>query len=478
MRKWVAAGCAVLALGVIWTGTAWYSGRQLEAGMAQLTDSADQLARQIGTKMGESLSFERLSYERGVFTSHARYRLKEAPAPKDGVAAAGREYEVAVRLDHGPFPLYRLARGHLFPTMAAARADLVRTPSVETWFMAAGGAVPMTVEAVAGYDRDIRATLELAPVERARGESRLRFSGLELQADVAAGGKHATVDIRADHVELFEPYIKDGARHTRRLAMRDLAIRYDASRAADETGAASTRANLKQWTVEIDGEPVTLRRVAVTADAKGAESAMDAKLAVQVAGIDTRAGQVANLRLAAEARNFDMVSFRAFQASVEAAKGGASLGDKMVGAGHLMKFLLAEPGFSLSPLQVDTANGSATLRLDLDLSAPTLWNHSPGAIVKETVRKLDIRMSMPVVSLADLIAARLQAEGMPEAAAREAAGLQADGMRDRFLRGQWGRLEDGKLVASLNYEGGQVDANGERMPVESFLGWLMARGVK
>jgi uncharacterized protein YdgA (DUF945 family) len=51
-------------------------------------------------------------------------------------------------------------------------------------------------------------------------------------------------------------------------------------------------------------------------------------------------------------------------------------------------------------------------------------------------------------------------------------------MRDRFLRGQWGRLEDGKLVASLNYEGGQVDLNGERMPVESFLSWLMARGVK
>ncbi|MCV6805035.1 YdgA family protein, partial [Achromobacter ruhlandii] len=324
----------------------------------------------------------------------------------------------------------------------------------------------------------IRATLELAPVERARDESRFSFSGLTLEADVAAGGRHAAVDIRADRADLFEPYTEDGQRHTRRLAMRDLAIRYDASRAADEAGTAATRANLKQWTIEIDGEPVTLRDVAVTADARGAESAMNAKLAVQVAGIDTRAGQAANLRLAAEARNFDIVSFRAFQASVEATRGNASLGDKMVGVGHLMKFLLAQPGFSLSPLQVDTANGSATLRLDLDLSAPTLWNHSPGAVVKETVRKLDARMSVPVVSLADLIAVRMQAEGMPEAAAREAAGRRADEMRDRFLRGQWGRLEDGKLVASLNYEGGQVDLNGERMPVESFLSWLMARGVK
>lgn len=478
MRKFAAVGCAVLALGAIWTGTAWYTGKQLETGMAQLADSADQLARQIGVKTGEPLSFEPLSYERGVFTSQARYRLKTGPSPEDGAAAAGHEYEMVVRLDHGPFPLYRLARGHLFPAMAAARADLAQTPSVDTWFAAAGGAVPVTAEAVAGYGRDISGTLELAPVERVRDESRFSFSGLKIQADVAAGGKHTTVDIHSGRAELFEPYTKDGERHTRRLAMRDLAIRYDASRAADEAGTAATRANLKQWTIEIDGEPVTLRDVAVSTDAKGAESAMNAKLAVQVAGIDTRAGQAANLRLAAEARNFDMASFRAFQVSVEAARGGASLGDKMVGAGHLMKFLLAQPGFSLSPLQVDTANGSATLRLDLDLSAPTLWNHSPGAVVKETVRKLDARMSVPVVSLADLIAVRMRAEGMPEAAAREAAGRRADEMRDRFLRGQWGRLEDGKLVASLNYEGGQVDVNGERMPVESFLSWLMARGVK
>ncbi|MFY1004791.1 hypothetical protein ACNF5F_25495, partial [Escherichia coli] len=69
----------------------------------------------------------------------------------------------------------------------------------------------------------------------------------------------------------------------------------------------------------------------------------------------------------------------------------------------------------------------------------TLWNHSPGAVVKETVRKLDARMSVPVVSLADLIAVRMQAEGMPEAAAREAAGRRAGPRVDaRDLHGQLG----------------------------------------
>ncbi|MFY2805697.1 YdgA family protein [Achromobacter dolens] len=438
MRKWVAVGCTVLALGAIWTGTAWYTGKQLESGMAQLAESADAQARLIGAKLGETLSFEQLSYERGVFTSQARYRLKAQPLAKDGPGATGRDYEIVVRLDHGPFPRYRLLQGHLFPAMAAARAELAPTPSLETWFAAAQGGVPMTAEAVAGYGRDIAASLALAPVERARDESRFSFSGLTLQTDVAAGGKHTVVTIRSDRADLFEPFIKDGANHTRRLAMRDLAIRYDATRASDETGVATTCATLKQWTVEIDGEPVTLRDVAVNLDASGADSAMQGKLAVQVAGIDTRAGQVANLRLAAEAHNLDLVSFRGFRDTMEATKDGGSMSDKMVGAGHVMKFLLAEPGFSLAPLQIDTANGSATLQLAVGLAAPTLWNHSPAAVVKETVRKFDARLSVPVASVADLIAVRLQADGMAEAAARDAARRQADGVRDRIVGSQWG----------------------------------------
>ena len=105
MRKWVAVGCTVLALGAIWTGTAWYTGKQLETGMAQLAENAAGQARLIGAKLGETLSFEQLSYERGVFTSQARYRVKAEPSPKDGAGAAGRDFEMRVRLDHGPYPL-------------------------------------------------------------------------------------------------------------------------------------------------------------------------------------------------------------------------------------------------------------------------------------------------------------------------------------------------------------------------------------
>ncbi|CAB3840643.1 Protein YdgA [Achromobacter pulmonis] len=477
MRKWVAAGVAVLALGAIWTGAAWVTGKRLESGMARLADSVNQQARQLGASLDESLSFEQVSYERGVFASQALYRLKAQPSPGDGAAAAGRDVEFVVRLAHGPFPWQRLSRGNLIPVMTAARAELVSTPAVEPWFAAARGAIPLTARAVAGYGRDITASLALAPLERVRGAARFNFSGLTLQAELAGGGKLVAVALRADHIDLAEPFTKAGADRMRRLALQDLSIAHEMTRADDGTAASQTRASLKQWTLDIDGKPVTLRDVAVTADASGADTAKRGALALRIAGVDLNGQRAASLRLDASANNLDLVSFRAFRESLEQPRDGGDLSAKMVGAGYLMKFLLGQPQVSVSSLRVETASGAATLQLDLGLTAPTLWNRSPAAVVKEAVRQLDIRLSMPVASLADLIAARLQAGGIAEDLARDAARQQADGLRDQVLRGPWGRLDDGRLVASLSYQGGDVDVNGERMPVERFLALLISRGV-
>ena len=138
-----------------------------------------------------------------------------------------------------------------------------------------------------------------------------------------------------------------------------------------------------------------MRDLVVTADASGTRSAMNSTFKAQVAGIDVRGTQVASVRMAARAANMDLASFEAFRGTMAQAEGGASMGEKMEGMAHLMKFLLAKPAFSVDTLQVDTPSGPATLRLEVALDAPTLWNRAPAAIIKETVKKLDLRLSVP-----------------------------------------------------------------------------------
>lgn len=469
MRKWVSTGCAVVALGAIWTGTAWYTGKQLEAGLGPLAETVNAQARQIGfTVMGQSVSFEQVSFERGVFTSHARYRVLAAPSEQDRVADQ-QDVQFVARIDHGPFPLFRLAEGHFMPAMAAARVQLAETPSTAAWLSGAKGAAPAMAEAVASYGRVVSGTLTLAPVDYAQDGTTVSFSGLQARASLAPDGRHTTFAVAAEKMDSTEPFDEKGVTRTRRLSLRGLDFSHESTQAADGAVASASRATIKHWAIEIDDQPVTLRDLAVTADASGTRNAMNSTLKVQVAGIDVRGTQVASVRMAARAANMDLASFEAFRGTMEQAEGGASMGEKMEGMAHLMKFLLAKPAFSVDTLQVDTPSGPATLRLEVALDAPTLWNRAPAAIIKETVKKLDLRLSVPAESLVDLISVRGLAEGLPAEVARDAARQQADAIRDRFLRSQWGRQDGDKLVTNLNFEGGQVDINGERMTVEALM---------
>lgn len=468
MRKWASIGCAVVALGAIWTGTAWYTGKQLEAGLGPLAETVGAQARQIGLAMDQSVSFEQMSFERGVFTSHARYRVLSTALEQDSPLEK-QDIQFVARIDHGPFPLFRLSEGHFLPAMAAARVQLAQTPSTETWFSGAKGAVPAVAEAVASYGRVVSGTLTLAPVEYAQDGTTVSFSGLQARASVAPTGRHATFAVAVEKMDSTEPFDEAGAMRTRRLSLRGLDFSHDSTETADGVIAGASQAKIKHWAVEIDDQPVTLRDLVVSSDASGPRSAMNGSFKAQIAGIDVRGTQVASVRMGARAVNVDMESFQAFRDTMVRAAGSASTGEKMEGMAHLMKVLLAKPGFSIDPLQVDTPSGPATLRLEVALHAPMLWNRAPAAIMKETVKKLDFRLSVPTESLVDLISVRGLAQGQPAEVARDAARQQADAIRDRFLNSRWGREEGGKLTSHLNYEGGQVEINGERMTVEAFM---------
>ncbi len=468
MKKWASVSCAVAALGAIWTGTAWYTGKQLEAGLGPLAETVGAQARQIGLTMDQSVSLEQVSFERGVFTSHARYRVLSTSLDKDSTAQA-QDIQFVARIDHGPFPLFRLSAGHFLPAMAAARVQLAQTPPTQAWFSGAKGAAPVVAEAVASYGRVVSGTLTLAPVEYAQDGTTVSFSGLQARASVAPDGRHTTFAIATEKLDSTEPVDQAGVTRTRRLSLRGLDFSHESAETADGVIAGASQAKIKHWAVEIDDQPVTLRDLVMSADASGPRSAMNGSFKAQIAGIDVRGTQVASVRMGARAVNVDMESFRAFRDTLEQAEGRASMGEKMAGMAHLMKVLLAKPGFSIDPLQIDTPSGPATLRLEVALDAPTLWNRVPAAIMKETVKKLDFRLSVPSESLVDLISVRGLAQGQPVDVARDAARQQADAIRDRFLTSRWGHEEGGKLTSHLYYEGGQVEINGERMTVEAFM---------
>ena len=121
---------AAVAVAVVSTAGAWYTGKQLPSVLDTSLKEANEQLQQAAPSLGVSARAELVSLEQGLFSSTARYRL----------VIGESELLFVDHIDHGPFPLNRLKRFELAPVMAASTYELAPSPLVQGWFDAAKGA--------------------------------------------------------------------------------------------------------------------------------------------------------------------------------------------------------------------------------------------------------------------------------------------------------------------------------------------------
>ncbi len=67
MKKSVVAVGVIVALGVVWTGASWFTGKQLEGRLAEMVAQANGEIKRSAPEANVELSAQ--NYQRGVFTS-------------------------------------------------------------------------------------------------------------------------------------------------------------------------------------------------------------------------------------------------------------------------------------------------------------------------------------------------------------------------------------------------------------------------
>lgn len=474
MNKRIAAGGVLVAVvAAAWVGTAWYTGKKIEARLTQDVQALNAEAQRLSAKLGVPVTLELQSFERGVFSSDARFGVKVTV--QSGRKPAEKAFAFTSKIEHGPFPASRLASGAVAPVMAAGRLHMTETPDAAAWFAAAGGSAPVTANFLFAYDRDFSGDLALAPVKYADASITFDFSGLQAQVEHAGDGTRDTVFLAVDKASLTE--VIKGNPYT--LALDVLAMSHELS-GASESSASSTTLTVKRWASDLDKLPLGLKDIALTLDSEGTPERMTGKMTLDVGSISVRGLHVAKLRMAAGGKDMDVASLKAFQDATTSApsrlkKGELPPGEEMLAASHLLKFLLARPSFTLSTLQVDTARGTSSLSLDIGLDSPSFWKRDPIAIAKEVVRNLSVRLKLSPENMADVIAARAELKGATREAARSAAEREAAGVRGLVAATTWGRIQDGVIQFEADYRDGQVDINGKRIPIEVFLGQMFMR---
>ncbi len=180
-----------MALGVVWTGGAWFTGKQLEGRIADMVQQANAQLRSSAPESGLELSYQ--DYQRGLFSSHLQLVVKPIAGQANGWLAAGQSVVLDEVVDHGPFPLASLKAFNLAPAMASVHTTLVKNDASQALFEIAKGDTPFTVDTRIAYSGDSQSAIVLNALDYAKGDEKVTFSGGQFQLDADRDGKNISL---------------------------------------------------------------------------------------------------------------------------------------------------------------------------------------------------------------------------------------------------------------------------------------------
>ncbi|MGC6359698.1 YdgA family protein [Bisgaard Taxon 45] len=175
MKKSLVALGVIVALGAVWTGSAWYTGKSVEDTAQQRLDLIN--AKFVGVKPGSEAKFDNLKIERGIFSSHVTYDFVAAfPDMSFKIPFESTVY-------HGPFPLDRIKHFDFSPILFSTHDRIVKNEETQAWFDYAQGQNPFESQIKVGYDSTLTGQAKIAPAKLDLSDVDIVWKGIEANFD-------------------------------------------------------------------------------------------------------------------------------------------------------------------------------------------------------------------------------------------------------------------------------------------------------
>jgi len=470
MKKAGIAVAVVVALGLAGTAGAWYTGTQMEG---VLRDAVARSNAQIDEAMpGGAVRLEMTAFERGVFSSSARYELTYPGGEDEGPVTL----TILDNLEHGPFPLSRLASLQLLPVMATSEAVLERSETLEPLFAASGDEPPIVVSSTLGYTNNIDGSLRVAPLafENEKVSAELAPVMLEFATDVdgdaivmngqwdgvrmaSQPGLEESFTLQVSGVTLFT----DQQRGSAGIYLGEGRLAVASIRVEDETEGALVLEGLSQNTVlaEEDGN--------LTGDVDFGLS----KVSYKDQELGSAEMQWSFSQLDQEATAEISRLYNELTMSVYAGEEPPEQGDRWREA--FIAMLDAQPQLALDLLVIRTPNGESRARAEVQLAKPESFDLPAPELVPQLLSRIDAHVQVSTPMLRDMVMYKTLAQPDldPEVVAIEAEVL-VDMLAGMAQSTGLAKLQDGDLVTNLIYADGGIELNGEVIPPEALAGVL------
>ena len=461
MKKSTLAASVIVALGAVWLGGAWYTGKVAEEEYVHQFELLNQNIQQSFSAKGLSVEVSHVAIERGLLSSKTRYDIVvKDPNKPESVFTLPFEGT----LYHGPLPLNQLSQLNLVPTMFTSVDNLVQNDTTTSWFKVAKGGNPLSINTTMNYQRQGATKMHFAPVDISNEKDTWHLGKTNLTLDFTPQGIRQA-DMTVDKLVYQEADQKKRIQFNDIKAMAeyqpikewDLLSTGQQWIAAGETNIEETdeqgKTNLltvKNWKIDLN----TVRK----------EAFLDLAMNLNLEGTQLNQIHFGDLNLNTAFNHLDGETLNQVLHAKFAQIEDAPLTDAEIAL--IRKFFDGQPHFILRPT---LSNSAGKLATDIDVAVATSdlsSTLSTGKIFKlfrHFIFKIDANKAALIETLT--AAEQLSSKLDKEEAARIAEMKINDGLKTPVQQGIL--VDDGKQVKlDLVLENGELKLNGKVIPEE------------
>lgn len=480
----ILSGLAI-AIAVVATAGAWYTGNQLPAELERSVARANDELKKAVAGTGGSMSVELASLDQHFFTSTAHYRVKANNVWLGEGEPLNFDVGAVDQIEHGPFPWSRVKAFKLMPVMATSNSALQKDDFTAAWFAAAGDQPPVTGQVSLGYGGGVDSDIRLAPVKFNEADgSQLDFSGMQLVLSGDREGKAVKIHGKADRLDMKlvgddHPPVTfklEGLKVGGDLAGTDYDMIYVGKL---DLFLAQAQATLgpKQDVLVFKGlEQNNL----YTAEGK---DSIGGRVEYKVSDITYAGRPVGSGQMVVTAKSLNIPALQSlaewYQAKVPQIQQATAAGqpprfdmtetEKAKVQADLQQMLSAKPKVAIENLSFKTANGESRFSLVMDFANPTSFDLPPDQLGKQLVSQLKSQLSISKPMVGDLATLQALLDGQTDTQAIAQQSGQAGEMLGMMaLQSGMATVKGNDVVSDLHYADGMVDFNGKKMTVEEF----------
>ena len=452
MKKSVVAVGVIVALGVIWTGASWYTGKQLESRLAEMMTQANSEIKRSAPEAGLELSYQ--NYQRGVFTSHMQVVVKPVAGNQNAWLKPGQSVLVNNEVTK---PIFDMAKNES----------------------------PFEINTRISYAGDTHSDIDLKALNYEQGTDKVAFSGGNFQLDADRDGKNVSLtgDAASGLVNSVNEYNQKV-----QLTFNNLKASGNSRMTDFDERIGDQKLSLDKIAIAIEGKEMAVLegmdldgKSDVSKDGKSINTQLDyslkslkvqnqdlgtGKLSLKIGNIDGQAWHEFSQKYSKESQA--LLTDAALQQNPQAYQQQAMT----VLFNNLPILLKGEPVITVAPLSWKNGKGETNFNLSLFLKDPAAATGEPQTLAQEvdrSVKSLDSKLTIPMDMATEFMTQIAKLEGYGEEDAGKLANQQVKGLAAMGQMFRITKVED-NTISSLQYANGQVTLNGDKMPLEEFVG--------